>query len=1170
MNASQDVAMSDLSLVSQPAATPRKRRWGRRLGVIALVLLVPLGVLAWAAPGLIARSSYKDRLIADAAKDLNGRVEVGAVSLAWFHPVVLHDVTVTDADGRKALTAAAVSTSKTLLDLALNRNDLGSITVEKPRVELVVKGGTTNVEQILANYLKDDTLAKPERTPVRVVVTDGTVVLTDPARGETTRLDGVSATVGVPKRRSEPVTVAVAAKAAGELKAEGEFGGGGKVKLVADGFDVAAVGPLLRRFDDTTTAGGRLTADAAVEWEGSGFAANGRARVTGLSLGGAWLNGDVLRLASVDLPVRLAYTDGKLTVEHASLTCDAGTASFAGTVNAAALDTVFDRAGLSLDADVDVAKVAALLPRLLRVRSGTELTGGRVIAKLSSVAGADGPTWAGSLNTTRLEARRNGRPVAWDRPLSVTFRGRVRKDGLPVFDDLVVVADFLTARAQGGPESFAVAVNLELDHLNAHLSDFLDLGGIKLGGSARNLIVRTKPKQGGGYTLTADGTVANLVVLDQDGKGIREPSLTLAVRADGDLVRGGEEARITGARVDSGTVNVTAGGDALDVKLVEPIADVKALASGRAEVNLTGDLARWRTRVGPLVGVPKGWDLGGTAKQASAVVALGEVVTARSVKLTVANAVFRGAGLDVAEPELKLETADREGGAVTFDRKTGAVALLFTTVTSDTIRGATTRFVIKPDAKGEYTASGKWGDVVARLDRVQRVLRLQTDPALADQLRGTAKGTVDLTTASASRVGFVANLRVDPFAFGPPAAPTWTEPTLTVNADGEYDLPTDTLTLGSAVVGRDGFTATGRGRVGKLSTAVELDLSGDLAYDLAKLEPHLKQYLGKSAAAAGKDTKPFRVAGNLLNGGQNLTVAVGGKPAGKADLTRLTGNAAVAWTSLRAYGFDVGQSELRATADKGVLTVTPVEAAFGGGKVRVQPTLRLNPGAYDLSFQKGKVIDAAKLTPAACAEAVGYALPALANSAQADGTVSFDLGDNRIPLADPARGTVKGTLTVHDATVSPGPVVTQLIEAFGLDAPKVHVTKGTAVPVRMENGRVYHSDFVVNVGNTPVTTAGSVGTDGTLDLTVSVPVGSTLAEKLVPGNRPVIQKALAQQTVTLAIGGTLGKPTLNREAMRGQLARLVQGVMRDAVKEAGGAVADDLIKKGLEGLFKKK
>lgn len=1145
-----------------PAPAVKKKRWGRRLAIAFLLLLVLLVAGVWAAPGLIARSSYRHRLIADATKDLNGKVEVGAVSLAWLHPVELFDVTVTDPDGRPVLTAAKVSTSRTLLDFARDRSDLGVIRIEHPRLDVVVENGSTNVERVIAKYLDDPTPPKPDRTPIRVEVTDGTVVLIDPAKNETRHLDAVTVTVGVPKSRSEPVTLAAAARAAGELKADCTFGDGGTVKLTAAGFDAADLGPVLRRFDPAAVAAGTLTADLSAVWTPGSVAANGTASVSGLSLGGAWLGPDVLKLQSAQLTTaKFSYAAGKLTVESAKLACDAGTAEFAGTIDTAAPDKLLDQTGLKLDADVDVAVVARLLPTLLRVKPGTELSSGRLAVKAASAAGPTGPTWAGSVSTTRLEGKRDGKSLVWDKPLAVTFQGRVRPDGLPMFDDLTVASDFIGARARGEPEQFTAAVNLELDKLAAHLHDFLDLD-LQLGGSVRNLIVRTHPKAGGGYTLTADGAVTNLVVLDKAGTGIREPSLTLKANADGDLLK--RDDRITGARIDTGTVTVTAGSDVLDVALLEPIADAKALASGKARVNLTGDLGRWRSRVGPLVGFPAEWELGGTAKQASAVVTLGEVISARQVKLSVANALFRGAGLDVNEPLLGLETSDQDGGAITYDRKTGVTAFTFTTLTGETLSGSTKRFEIKPAVNGEYGASGK-ANVVARLDRLQRTLKLQSDPTLADQFRGTAEGTVSLNAPTFDKLGLTGDLTVTGFAFGPPKAPTWTEPQVKAKFDGEYGVTADTLNLRSATVERDGLTATGKGSVSKLTTAVDLDLSGDLTYDLAKLEPQLKKYLGKTATAAGRDTKPYRIAGSMSDGGKNLTATVGGKPA-RGDLTQLSGNAAVAWTALKAYGFDVSQSEIKATVGNGLVTMTPVQATFGGGKIRVEPTVRLNPGAYDLTFQKGRIIDNAKLTPAACADAVGYALPALANSAQADGTVSFDLGDHRIPLADPTRGVVKGNLTVHDATVSPGPVVTELIEVFGLAAPKLQVKKNSVVPIRMENGRVYHSDFVFNVGNTPVTTAGSVGTDGTLDMTVSVPIGSTLAEKLVPGNRPLIHKALAGQSITVAIGGTLQKPTLNREAMKGQLTKVVQGAMKDAAKEAG----DDLLKKGLEGLFKKK
>ena len=197
---------------------------------------------------------------------------------------------------------------------------------------------------------------------------------------------------------------------------------------------------------------------------------------------------------------------------------------------------------------------------------------------------------------------------------------------------------------------------------------------------------------------------------------------------------------------------------------------------------------------------------------------------------------------------------------------------------------------------------------------------------------------------------------------------------------------------------------------------MDLNLTGHLTYDLAKIEPQLKEYLGQSGRATGRGTKPFAVSGNLADGGKNVAVRVGRGPA--TNLDHLTGNAAVGWTSLKAYGFDVGEAELKANIDKGLVKMNRVDAAFGSGRVRLEPTLALNR-SYDLTFAKGIVVEKAKLSPAACAEAVGYALPAIANVAQAEGTISFELGENRIPLTDPTKGALVGTLLIQPLTTVP-------------------------------------------------------------------------------------------------------------------------------------------------------
>src|SRR5262249_46295492 len=147
----------------------------------------------------------------------------------------------------------------------------------------------------------------------------------------------------------------------------------------------------------------------------------------------------------------------------------------------------------------------------------------------------------------------------------------------------------------------------------------------------------------------------------------------------------------------------------------------------------------------------------------------------------------------------------------------------------------------------------------------------------------------------------------------------------------------------------------------------------------------------------GKDTKPFQLQGSLNEKGTKLALTIDGKPAGETTLAALQGNAAVGWQKVQAYGFDVGAAEMKATIGQGVVNLTPIDASFGGGKVRVQPTLFLNE-QYDVTLAKGKVIDKAKLTPAALADALGYALPAIANAAQASGVISFDLDECRVPM----------------------------------------------------------------------------------------------------------------------------------------------------------------------------
>lgn len=1141
-------------------APKKKRRW---LRWFLLVLFVLLLVGVWLAPGVLAKSAYKDRLIADLTADVNGKVTIGELSLNWLHPVEAFDLNVSDASGRPVLSAKKVGTSKTLLELLMNRSDLGTVRVEQPRAEVAFENGTTNVEQTFAKYL-EPTATKTARQAVKVELTDGVVRLTDVARKETTELTAVGGTASIPAASDQPISFNLNATAGGSVKAEGEIGTGGMVALNATDFDLATLSPAVRHFAPDVSAGGKLRSQLVATWTPKekglpAFTAEGELHLADVKLAAKQLGERPVHLTVADMPVSVNFDGQKLKVAKLNVTCDFGSIGFTGEYDTAASPQAFlNQSGLAFDADIDLARLGNAAPGLLRLKPGTELTRGRVTAKMASRKGEKGVTWSGSVVTSNIEGKQEGRVVVWEQPLVATFAGRVRADGLPVFDDLTVQGDFIGARGRGEPEAFDAIANIDLTRLGNHLDELLDLNGLKLRGTVEKLSVTVEPK-GGGHALTARGTVHNLSVSDRTGVLVSDPKLVLEASAQGNIRDGT-------VRVDSGTATITAGTDTFTATLLEPVADAKSLQSGKASVALTGDLNKWKGRVGKLIGWPSDWTIGGTATQATTVVSLGKVITAEKVKVAVANAHFRGVGLAIDEPTLKVETVDPDG-RITLDPKTGAVVFGFTKVSSETVSGAVTRLELTPNTKGEYGMTGK-ANVVARLDRVQKTLQMQSAKDLSDQFRGTATGPVEVSAPTFDAMTFAVDLSVDKFEFGLPAKPAWSEPWVKVKGGVGYQFSTDTLTLTNTVVERDGLTVSGSGKITKLSTEANLDVSGTLGYDLAKVEPVLKQYLGKTAGASGKDTKPFKATGGVL-AGKPVSVTIADKSVSPTDLSKLSGNAGLSWTSLRAYGFDVGKGDLTATVDRGRVTTTPIRATFGGGTVTAEPTLRVSPGTFDVAFKSGRVVEKAKLTPAVCAEAIGYALPAIANAAQADGVVSFDLSENGFPLADPTAGHFKGTLTIHEGAVSPGPVVTQILEVLDIKSPSVQLAKGTAVPLEMKNGRVTHSNFTFLVGNTSVSTSGSVGVDGSLELTISLPVGGTIAERLLP-NQPALQKAVAKQSVSVKVKGTLAKPQLDADGMRGQLQAVLKGAAKEAVQEKGQELIDDALKKGLDKLFKKK
>ncbi len=1146
---------------AQPAATtaptpaPKSRRWRWLKRLLPLVTLLSLAV--WFAPVVVAKTELRNRFARQALADVRGSVHVGSASLGWLSPVELCDVTVTDAAGRPIVSVPKVTSQKTLFTLARDPADPGEFTLENPTIAVVCEKDTTNLETAFAEYLKDDGKSPAAtRTSVAVRVTGGTLTLTD--EHGTKSIEAIIAAVNVPASRAEPITVKLTA-ATGKLDAELSLGASSSAKVVTVGLPLDTFAPLLKRADPTLTLAGAVSTDLKVTWgkDASGrlaVSASGAVGAKQLAVGGPRLSGDTLRLDSAELPLDVELAGRTLRVRKFDLTCDVGTLTVAGTFDPdEAPEKALSRAGIVVGADVELARLAAKLPKLLRLKDGTELREGKLKIDLASKTDGAGVVWDGKVRTSAIKGVRDGKPLAWDEPLNVEFLGRYTAGELPTFDKLICTSDFLAVNARTTPDTVQAAATVYLHQLGARLAEFIDLGGVTLGGEATAQVVgRREPD--GVFRVVGNVKLTDFAFTDRAGKGLKEPALTLQLVATGKAPANGP------FQLATATIALVANGDELHLSLLEPVADVRQLSTGAVDLRISGDIARWRSRAGSFVTIPA-YQMSGSVVASGKAKLTTDRVTVDRLTVGLTNVKFRGAGIVLDEPTMNAV------GDFVLTRATSSASITKLTLNSAplSVTGGTLTF--EPQPNGEVFVSGN-GPCVADLNRLGAVVKIYADPRGPDALHGRGVGPLRFRYAG-DVTSFGGTLDVTNFAYGPKDKPVWAEPALKLEADGDYRDSTDSVTLAVAKVARPGLDLDAKGSVGKVTTTQDVNFTGSVRYDWAKLTPMVRELVGASFTATGTGTRTIAVNGQL----GAVTVAAAPPKAGPVDLkapgapkaappapsifAAVNGEAAIGWDSIKAYGFEVGAGELKGVMKRGTVTVSPINATFGGGKVALTPTLKLDPAPGEVTLAKSQIVDRTKLTPQATAGALGYALPVIANSAQAEGEFSAGIDEgNRFPLGDLTRSNFRGLILIHKATVGAGPVVAEVAKLLGAKNTTMTLATDTVVPVQVANGRVHHQNFAINLAGTPIRTSGSVGFDNTLDLLVEVPLPKDLPALK---NNPVLVKAVAGKTVKIPVRGTLAQPALDPKTFEQAVIELA----REAAKDAG----KDLIEGELKKLF---
>jgi hypothetical protein len=1144
--------------------SPPPSRWKRRLvgaclGLFGLLLLAPV---------LVAKTPLRSWLVARALPQFRGDIRIGGASLWWFSAPVFTDIQVRDISGRTLLAAPRVEGSKSLIALLRDPTDLGELRLEQPAVHIVCSHYSTNAEDALSYWLQRKEASTGSESPleglaVRAECRGARVVVEDEDSGRTWTIDPVNLSVMVPHDRRTPVQLMLNAAVAdahtnGRLSADVSahlIEASGAVRIRASGelhaeeLPLAFAEPFLRRFEPQLKLDGRLGADLRLisgdDQPGApDIRLAGQLSVRALALGDPLLGPDILRLARVETPCRIALEGSRLLVEQLDVCSEVGKVSLAGSIDLAQdLRGALNQSGHRLDADLDLVRLAGLVPNTLRLTKDTRISSGTLALRVRSSARPESVQWEGDLRTSDLEGVYQGQPITWKEPLSIVFTAHQEANAWPVFERFRCTSDFLQAEMSGSVDEWTVRAGFNLSRFGEHLVGFVDLGPLRLQGqgSAR-LSAKRSPR--GSYRLEGDVQL-NQFNLSDGARAWREDRLTVRLDLVGETVPRGT------FRVNAGGLHVLAGQDGIDVDLLEPIADVAALRAARARMRVHGELARWRDRLRSVTGALDSVRLAGQVDVDSRLRCEAEAVQFEDLKVAGHGVQIHGLGLSMDEPSLDFTTSGRWLPA----RET--LELQHTRLSCPTVTVQAPAATVAMDQTGALqvtTGATVQGDI-ARLYRC-----LQGTPANApDTLAGSLAGRIDLRPDEGRQVVQL-DVNVQHLALGSPASPSWSEPRVHVTGQGTYDLLKDALVIRQLHLDSPTLTCDASGDLSALRGDMNLSLEGKLGYDLEKLEPQLRPYLGQGVKLAGHDIRPFRITGALAApAGKPLNVALGTSQ--PALMARLSGEAGLSWQSLQALGCQVGPAEFHGRLADGWFRASPIDATLNQGRLHLEPSLRLEPGPMEVQLSKGRVIDKARLTPAACASALGYALPVLADVAQVEGELSMDLESARVPLTDPLRAELAGRLTIHAAQVGPGPLVREL--SVLLKGPAtLTLAKENVVPILVANGRVYHSGLELRFPELTVRTSGSVGLDGTLALVAEMPVPP---KWLGTGK---LSRAVAGQTVRLPIGGTIRKPTIDERALREASARFARDAAENALRQELDGKMKQEVDNGLKKLFR--
>ena len=740
-------------------------------GVLAILLF-------WLLPAIAGHSSLVGWIANRASADLEGRVEVQSASLGWFSPITLYGVRIVDRDSHPVIEAPQVRGNRALLAVLWNAANLGRFQLEKPKFTVVLGDRGSNVEQVFTKYLKSQ---GKKQVDVGLQIADGSVVIEDARTKQTVQIDKLELDLAMPSDRTRPmelnssgilggvqhggpfefemrlqqdVATIQTAKASpdkretnhvGQSASLGETrpreGGPDTISVSsAKGISLAVVEPLLRRFSPGIRAAGRLSGEVRCGWNSlkPEELATLQANITGedLTLSGGIFGKDQPTLKRLHAEGSVAWQHGVLEFDRVAADSDVGNATLSGTLDLAGRAAGAAQSKYELKGQLDLVRLAALLPNTLRIQKETQITSGRALVDVSSRASQAGMTWKGRIETSPLTAKNGTRQLTLD-PVLATWSARQTAQG-PVIENLNCQSKFLKIEGSGTPDQLTATASFDAGKLVEQLRGLVDLGGMRVAGDGSALL-NWKRTERGAFDTNAELRINGFQWALPDRLPWTEKSLRLTASATGQVGTGQR------GRFDTAALKLESSGDVVDVRLLTPVADFDLGRPWPLEVHSKGQLAGWPARLTPWFSL-KRYTAAGAYEMLAEVVVSSESIEWRKSRtaqkdtlIELTNVQISGPNFLIREPIMEAATAGR------WNWKTRRLELSGTRMASTTVLFQTDHLVCSFPPKdsrswrARFSSERRWSECRAPPRRPSTARRAGPLPSRKTLGRGDSR-----------------------------------------------------------------------------------------------------------------------------------------------------------------------------------------------------------------------------------------------------------------------------------------------------------------------------------------------------------------------------------------------------------------------------------------------